>query len=93
MALAARVQAFEHPVQQGPGRRWLFVGVADAQSAAQVQVRDLDAVLVQLFNQIQQFFKRIEIGTDVGELGADVAIDAHDVQAAQRLGGAVDVQR
>ncbi|KAG0924123.1 hypothetical protein G6F31_019233 [Rhizopus arrhizus] len=56
-------------------------------------MRDPDAFLVERVDQVQQLFQRIEIGTDVGQLRADMAIDADDIQARERLRGAVGVQR
>ena len=90
LAVAARIDAREQARDQlvGGGRR--LVGVGDAQAAAEVDVRRaaMPSRLDRL-DQIEQAVERVEVGRALGDLRADVAIDADhlDARQAARRGG------
>ena len=80
---AARIQTFQHAVQQlVDGGRCLVV-VGNAQPTAQVDVVQGDACGLHLLHQIQQAFHGFQIGGGLGHLRADMAVDTDDLQAGQ----------
>ena len=89
VAVAARVDALQQPRHQfvGLGRR--FVGVLDAQAAADVDVVDGDALGFDRLDQVEQAVQRVEVGLHLRDLRADVAIDAHHLQARAGRGAPV----
>ena len=60
--MAARIQPRQHVRHQLVGAGWLFVGVGDAQAAAQVDVMDGNAHRLDRFDQIEHAVQRVEIG-------------------------------
>ena len=84
MAVAARVDAREQRAHQRIGGRRAFVGVGDAQAAAEVEVRQRDALRLDRLDQVEHAVERVEVRPDLGDLRADVAVDAHDLDAGQR---------
>jgi hypothetical protein len=86
--VAARVDALEQAADQlfGVGRRLGVVG--DAEAAAEVEVGNGDAFGLERLDQVEQAVERLEIGRAFGDLRADVAVDADDLEAGQpRAGG------
>ena len=86
MAMAACVHARQHARDQILRTRRCLVGVGDAQAAAEIDVRELDADRFDRFDEIKQTVQRIEVGLDLRDLRADVAVDAHHVDARQACG-------
>ena len=84
MAMAARVDAREQRGHQRIGRGRRLVGVPDAQPAAQVEVMQAHAMRLDRFDEIEHAVEGVEVRTALGDLRADVAIDAHDLDAGQR---------
>ena len=68
---------------------WILVAVVDAQTTTDIQVMDVDAFGRQTVNQGQQTIHRLEEGLELGQLGADVAVDADDVDIRQGGGSVV----
>ena len=66
----------------GGGRR--LVGVGDAEAAAEVEVVDPQAVRLDRLDQVQQAVERVEVRLGLGDLRADVAVDADHLEAGQR---------
>ena len=54
-----------------------------AQAATQVEVVDGDAIGLHLLDQVEQAVQRVDVRRDLHDLRADVAIDAHHLQAGQ----------
>ena len=92
VAVATRGDAGQQLAHQHVGGRRLLVGVGDAQAAAQVDVVDRDAVGLDLLDQVEQAVQRVEVGRDLGDLRADVAVDADHPDAGQCGGAAVEGQ-
>ena len=76
-------QAVEQRLHQRFGGGGRFIVVADAQSAAQVQMSDGDALGLQLVHQGQHTVQRRQEWRALGDLRADVAVDAVDLQVGQ----------
>ena len=79
------------PQRIGLGRR--VAVVVDAQAAAKVNVVDGDARRFDLGHQVQHAVHGVQIGGAVGDLRADVAVDAHHLQAGQAGRVTVGAQR
>ena len=71
----------------------LFVAVADAEAATQVDVVELDAFASELVHETEDLVGRFGHRRRVEELGADVAVDAADLDVRQPGGLAVEIQR
>ncbi|VFS81346.1 Uncharacterised protein [Pseudomonas aeruginosa] len=69
------------------GQRRLFVAVAHPEAAAEVQVANADAFAGQAVDQPEQALEGVEEGLQLGQLRADVAVDADHLQVV-KLGGA-----
>ncbi len=69
-------------------RRRRFLVVGHAQTAAQIQMVNLDTQMLQLFQQLEYPLQGIFEGRQLGELAADVAVDAQYLDVWQ-LGGAL----
>jgi hypothetical protein len=83
-AKAARIQPRE---QAGPQRIRLgrcVAVVVDAQAAAEVDVVDGDACSLDRLHQVQHAVHGVQVRCVVGDLRADVAIDADHTQSGQR---------
>ena len=76
-------QAVEQRLHQRFRRGRRLVVVADAQTAAQVQMPDGDALGFQLIHQGQHPIQRRQERRALGDLRADVAVDAVDLQVGQ----------
>ena len=89
--MATFVHALQYPRDQLVSRRRRLVGVGDAQAAADVHVLQDHTRGFDLFNQVKQTIQRVDVGRDVHDLRADVAINAHNFDAGQgsgpRVGG------
>ena len=81
------------PAHQLVGRWRRLALVLDAQAAAEVEVFDGDALGLDRLDQIEQPLQRVQVGFDLRDLRADVAIDADHAQPRQRGGAAVGGQR
>src|SRR5690606_17595827 len=66
--------------------------IADANATTQVKVLQGNALVGQGFDQVDQFAQGVQVGADFGNLRADVAVDAYDVQA-RKLRGALVYRR
>jgi hypothetical protein len=88
--IAALAEPLAERLRIGGRLRRLLVGVADAEPAAQVQVCDLDALLVQPVGQGQHPIQGIEEGRKVGQLRADMAIDADHAQLRHGRRASID---
>lgn len=62
----------------------VFVAVVNAEATADIEVMNMNAIGRQTINQRQQTVHRLEERFDLGQLRADVAIDADDVDVWQR---------
>ena len=91
--MAARVETLQQPRHQFVGRGRRFRGVLDAQAAAQVDVMDGDARALDALDQVEQPVERVQVGLDLRDLRADVAVDAHHLQARQLGRAAIGGQR
>ena len=80
---AARVQLGQQLCQQGIGRRWIVAVVVDAQSATQVDVVELNPRYFDGCYQIQHPVHGVQVWGAIGDLGADVAVNAHNAQTRQ----------
>ena len=76
----------------GNGGRGL-VAIADAEAAADVDVRRSHALRAQPVRQLERAFQRRDEGRELGDLRADMAADAGNRQVRQRAGAAVERQR
>ena len=65
------------------GRR--FVVVRDAEAAAHIDVTNLRAVRLDLLDEFEQLVDGVEIRADLGDLRADVAVDADHVEIRHRV--------
>src|SRR5690606_17411671 len=72
------------------GRRGLLVLVGDAEAATEVEVADARAGGPQLVDQREHFGERVGKGGELGQLAADVAIDADNVEVRQGQGFAIN---
>ena len=90
--LVATGEAVQQRLEVGAGGGRFFVPVADAEAAAQVDVVELDAFAAELVHQAEDLLGGFGHGGRVEELGADVAVDAGDLDARQRGGLAVQVE-
>jgi len=87
---ATAFDALAHGLDVVTGQRWLFVAIAHPETAAQVQVTDLDAARGEPIDQRQQAVEGIEEGRQAGQLRADVAVDADHFQVRQLGRAGVD---
>ena len=62
------------------GQRRCFVAVGNAEPAAQVEVLEVDARFLQTVDEAFQFLDGVDEGRNLGQLAADVAVDADDIQ-------------
>src|SRR5262245_43436481 len=69
--------------------RGLFVLIGDAESAAEVEVADVEAAGAQIEDEPAYPSERIAERGDVGELRADVTIDTDDFEMGERAGALV----
>ncbi len=79
MTETARGDARQQRAQPFLRRRRGFVGVADAQTAAEIDVLDFRAFALHLLHQIEHLVQRVQIGFDGRDLRADVAGDAYQL--------------
>ncbi len=86
-------QAVEQRLHQRFRRGGRLVVIADAQTAAQVQMPDGDALGFQLVHQGQQPVQCRQERRALGDLRADVAVDAVDLQMGQGSRLAIGCQR
>src|SRR5690606_39590399 len=87
---AGSLQALEHLAEQVDRLQHLFIGIANADAAAQVEVVQLDARFTQAQNQRNEFFQGIQVGCRFGDLRADVAVHTDDFQPGKGFRPAVD---
>src|SRR5690606_41622712 len=66
--------------------------IADAKATNQVKDLQGNDLVGQGFDQVDQFAQGVQVGADFGNLRADVAVDAYDVQA-RKLRGALVYRR
>ena len=89
--MPTRVDALEKGAHQRFGRWRLLVGVGDCQSTAEVEVLDAQAACLHGIDKIEQPVQCVEVRAGLRDLGADVAVDAHDVQprkcSCPKIGG------
>src|SRR5690606_12307891 len=79
---APTLQTLEDLVEQHRRRKWCFIGVTNANAAAQVEVTNMDTQVGEFGNKHQQFIERIEVGADFGNLRANVTIDTDNIKTA-----------
>src|SRR5207244_829496 len=91
LPVAPRIDAFEHRGDQRIGGWGLFVGVANPQAAAQIEVVQANAVRLHRFHEIEHAVQCVEVGPGLGDLRADVAVDADDLDACEGDGVPIDV--
>ena len=58
----------------------------NAEAAAKINVRQRDTGFLDCGYQVKYPVHRVKVGRHVGDLGADVAINANDFQASKRRG-------
>src|SRR5690606_33011349 len=90
---AVCLQNLEDIVQQGRGRQRRFIGISYAYSCAQIKMLEMYAVLSQGLDELDELVQGVQVGADLGDLRAEVAVDPDDFQAGQRLSTLVDGQR
>ena len=93
LAEATCVELGEQLVPQGVGSRRRVSVVVDTQAAAEVDMVNGDACGFNRLHQIQHAVHGVEVGRFFRDLGADVAVDTHDLQAGQRGSPLVGQQR
>ena len=83
--MAAGVQPLQHlrHERRWAGRHSAAVGVVDAETAAEIDMRDGDARGLDRFDQIEQPVERVNVRRHLRDLRADVAVDAHHAQPGQ----------
>ena len=91
--MAAFVDAREQGSDERVGRGRGFVGVANAQATAKVDVGDGNALALERLGQVEHTVERSQVGRHLGDLRADVAVDADDVNAGQAGSVAVGGER
>ena len=72
------------------GQRRLFVAVAHPEATTEVQVANADAFAGQAVDQPEQALEGVEEGLQLGQLRADVAVDADHLQVVKLGGAGVD---
>ena len=83
MAVAALVDAREQARDQRAGVRRRLVSIGDAQAAADVDVRERHAVGLDALDQVEEAIDRVDVGSGIDDLRADVAIDAGHFDSGQ----------
>ena len=73
---------------QHVGCRWCFVGIGDAQAATQIQVVQGDPRGFNRLHEVQHTVQCIQVGRNLRDLRANMAVNAHHLDAWQ-LGGAL----
>ena len=91
MAVAASVDALEQPADQLAGSGRGLIGIGDAQAATDVEVGDAGARPLDFLDQVEQAVDGLDVRAGVGDLRADVAVDADDLEAGQ--GGRTGIGR
>ena len=84
--MAARIQPRQQQLAQRVGGGGRFIGVGNAQAAAQVNLAQRHAGGLDGFEQIEHALQRVQIRRGLGDLRADVAADACHAQPRQRSG-------
>ena len=90
--LGAALEAGEERLEVVGGGGRLFVAVTDAEAAAQVDVVEVDAFAGELVDQAEDLAGGFGHRGRVEELGADVAVDARDLDGGHPGGLAVEVE-
>lgn len=86
----AAVQALADGADVVAGQRRLFVAVAHPEATTEVQVANADAFAGQAVDQPEQALEGVEEGLQLGQLRADVAVDADHLQVVKLGGAGVD---
>lgn len=92
VAEAALLDAVQQRAREGRDVRRRLVGIGDAQAAAHVDVRQADAFGVQPRHHVEHLVDRVQVRRDLGDLRADVAVDADHAQVRHGRGRAVGRQ-
>ena len=94
VAVTTRIDARQQRHHQHIGRGRRLVGVGDAQPAADVDVMNRrDAIGFDRLHQVEQAIERVEVRAGVGDLRADVAVDADNLEARQACRAPVHRER
>ena len=83
VSMAPLVESLQQPGPQCVCRRWCVTLVVDPQAAAKVDVLQGDARLFDGLHQVEHTVQRIQVRPHAGDLRADVAVNADDLQPAQ----------